>query len=72
MDVGSAVPSLTTKLLNELKVVIPDNKVMKVFNVLVSVIFEKMEFNKDQIHTLTKLRDSLLPKLMRGEIRVKM
>jgi type I restriction enzyme, S subunit len=72
MDVGSAVPSLTAKILNELKVVVADNKVMKIFNDFVSVIFEKMEFNKNQIQTLTKLRDSLLPKLMSGEVRVKM
>jgi len=32
----------------------------------------KMYFNQTQIRTLTQLRDTLLPKLMSGEVRVKM
>jgi len=32
--------------------------------------FQKMFMNKYQIHTLKKLRDMLLPKLMSGEVRV--
>jgi type I restriction enzyme S subunit len=37
----------------------------------VSILFEKIDKNKLQIQTLEKLRDTLLPKLMSGEIRVK-
>ena len=33
-------------------------------------IFIKVEFNTTQIRTLTQLRDTLLPKLMSGEVRV--
>ena len=33
-------------------------------------IFEKVDSNTNQIHTLEKLRDTLLPKLMSGEVRV--
>lgn len=32
---------------------------------------EKIFSNKKQIHSLTKLRDNLLPKLMSGEVRIK-
>ncbi len=34
--------------------------------------FKKIQKNKIQIRTLEKLRDTLLPKLMSGEVRVKM
>jgi type I restriction enzyme, S subunit len=34
-------------------------------------LFEKIIFNLNQIRTLTQLRDTLLPKLMSGEVRVK-
>ena len=70
MDVGSAVPSLTTHLLNGIKIIIPDDKIMKTFDDVVSTIFKKKEFNETQIQTLTQLRDRLLPKLMSGEVRV--
>lgn len=35
-------------------------------------LLEKMQSNQTQIRTLTALRDTLLPKLMSGEVRVKM
>jgi len=34
--------------------------------------FDKISTNSTQIHTLQKLRDALLPKLMSGEVRVKL
>ncbi|MCD4777709.1 MAG: virulence RhuM family protein [Desulfobacterales bacterium] len=34
--------------------------------------FDKISINSNQIHTLKKLRDTLLPKLMSGEVRVKL
>lgn len=40
------------------------------FNLLVDAIPPKLHSNMKQIHTLEKLRDTLLPKLMSGEVRV--
>ena len=40
------------------------------FNKEVEMYFEKINKNKHQIRTLTQLRDTLLPKLMSGEVRV--
>jgi len=48
-----------------------DNKIHR-FNKIVQPFFEKIINNKIQIHTLEKLRDTLLPKLMNGEVRVKL
>jgi type I restriction enzyme S subunit len=34
------------------------------------LIFDKINSNQTQIRTITALRDTLLPKLMSGEVRV--
>lgn len=49
----------------------PSEKLIQ-FNKLVSNNFSKLYFNKKQIKTLEKLRDNLLPKLMSGEVRMKL
>jgi len=71
MDVGSAVPSLTTELLKRIKILVPSIQEVEKFNEIVSGYFEVMESNKDENQTLTQLRDTLLPKLISGEVRVK-
>ncbi len=45
---------------------------IKEFDETVGPLFLKVESNNNQIRTLTQLRDNLLPKLMSGEVRVKM
>ena len=71
MDVGSAVPSLTTELLKRIKILVPSTQEVEKFNDIVSGYFEVMESNKEENQTLTQLRDTLLPKLISGEVRVK-
>jgi len=70
-NVGSAVPSLTTEVLNKIEIVIPDNKTLKAFELLVSSFYSKLDENNNQIKSLTQIRDSLLPKLMTGKIEIK-
>ena len=70
MNVGSAVPSLTTEILNNIEINIPPHDILKKFDDLVTPIFQKIEDNKEESNTLVILRDSLLPKLMKGEIEV--
>lgn len=41
------------------------------FNVFCKPLFEKIHKNQRNIRTLTQMRDTLLPKLMSGEMRVK-
>ena len=72
MNVGSAVPSLTTQVLNQIPIVIPKDSVVIEFDKITSSLYEKMELNSNQIKTLKKTRDTLLPKLMSGSLRVKM
>jgi len=49
---------------------IPSLEAVKEFNKDVEAIFQKIKSNQTQIRTLTALRDTLLPKLMSGELRV--
>ena len=71
MDVGSAVPSMTTKVLNGIKVLKPIDFVMLQFDEIASSIFEKMKHNTKENEELSNLRDTLLPKLISGELNVK-
>lgn len=48
----------------------PTNKLIEQFNDKTIHLFQKIKSNTKQIHTLTQLRDTLLPKLMSGEMRV--
>jgi len=70
MNAGSAVPSMTTAILNALEISIPSAETLKHFEISVAPMYEMMQKNEEQSHKLTKLRDVLLPKLMSGEIDV--
>ena len=48
----------------------PDSGTIKQFNVSVDSIVGKMNCNNNQIRSITKLRDTLLPKLMNNEIKI--
>jgi len=49
---------------------IPDQSIIVLFNRILSGFEPKLQYNFKQIRTLEKLRDTLLPKLMSGEVRV--
>jgi type I restriction enzyme, S subunit len=70
MNVGSAVPSMTTEILNNMPIDIPPNEIFERFEGTISPFYIKIKSNQTQIRTLTALRDTLLPKLMSGEIRL--
>ena len=70
MNAGSAVPSMTTDILNAMEVVIPSASALEEFEALVAPMYEAMEANDVQSQALSKVRDTLLPKLMSGEIDV--
>jgi len=52
-------------------VLIPNTNEFKYMDKVISPLIEKIILNNSQIRTLEKLRDTLLPKLMSGEVRVK-
>lgn len=69
MAVGSAQQNISQLLIKQIMVLNCTGIIQK-FHLEVEPLFEKIKTNQTQIRTLTALRDSLLPKLMSGEVRV--
>jgi type I restriction enzyme, S subunit len=70
MNSDSAVPGLNRDIALRAEIKIPSEIKITEFNSYCSSLFQKTKSNTKQIHTLTQLRDTLLPKLMSGELRV--
>jgi len=70
MASGTKMPVLKYEDLANMDIVLPDFKILSIFNEIVDkfykIIIEKVEENQ----TLAAIRDLLLTKLMRGEIRI--
>ena len=69
---GSVFDTITTSTFKDNKVAMPTDMEIMQFEKSISSYFQKMFVNKSQIRTLTRLRDTLLPKLMSGEVRVQL
>ncbi len=67
---GSTQPLVTQTDLKNYMAMIPNQDVLNLFEETVSELFEKIFFNDLQIQTLTQTRDTLLPKLMSGQLEV--
>ena len=70
MNAGSAVPSMTTNILNAMQLYIPDEKTLEKFENIVSPMYSAMQENTKESKILANTRDTLLPKLMSGELDV--
>ena len=70
MNIGAAVPSMTTKILDAMDVVIPDKETLEKFDKYAKVYFNKIKTLQGQNERLKTARDLLLPKLMSGEVEV--
>ncbi|MBU1044352.1 MAG: restriction endonuclease subunit S [Candidatus Omnitrophica bacterium] len=58
-------------VIKEYEMKMPPMKIIEKLNYQLVEIFPKLKNNANQISTLEKLRDTLLPKLMSGELKVK-
>ncbi|MBC7417831.1 MAG: restriction endonuclease subunit S, partial [Pedobacter sp.] len=70
LNAGSAVPSLNRNDVHSIDTKIPTQDKIKKYEDYVKPLFTKLNDNHTQIQTITQLRDTLLPKLMSGEVRV--
>ena len=70
MASGSAQQNLNVGKIKTYPAFIPDDITMNKFKREIIPFFEKIEKNAMQIRTIKALRDTLLPKLMSGEVRV--
>ena len=69
-NAGSAVPSLNRNHVHGLEIQLPPSQLIKEYEEIAQDWMLKVKANKHQIQTLENLRDTLLPKLMSGEVRV--
>lgn len=67
---GSAQPSANAKVITSYSLVIPTLQIQHQFDDLVMPFYSQREYLDQQSQILTELRDSLLLKLMSGELRV--
>ena len=70
MNAGSAVPSMTTKILSAIPVVLPPEALLAEMKTWSDPLFEQIRLNERENEKLSALRDALLPKLMSGKIDV--
>ena len=67
---GTVQKYVNTTDIKEMDFIIPKSKVMNEFSRIVDPQFNKMRTADEENETLSKLRDTLLPKLMSGELRI--
>lgn len=69
-NVGSTQPLIRQSDIKEIEIVLPDGMLLDKFESIANYVFEKINKNQQQINTLASLRDTLLPKLMSGEVKI--
>ena len=67
---GSTQEFMSLGSLRNIEFIIPSVQTLSDFNSLCEPVYNKIKINSSQIQSLTKTRDTLLPKLMNGQVRV--
>lgn len=67
---GSAQPFISQTDAREKRIIYPGNHLARDFGEVLQPLFQLIRRNDDEAFTLSQTRDSLLPKLMNGEIEV--
>ena len=67
---GTTVLHLSKDGVPSYQFALPPEKIRCLFDSIAKPLFAKIESNENESRTLTKIRDTLLPKLLSGEIRV--
>ena len=67
---GAVQAKINQANLNNVTVVMPPVDLINDFNRLIEGVFSKLRLNKNEMDSLTQLREILLPKLISGKIRV--
>lgn len=68
---GTATLNINTGIFSNLKILHPNKKIIYLFNSISGSLFDKIKANSMQMNELSKCRNTLLPKLMSGEVRVR-
>lgn len=70
VNTGSSVPNLSRRDIHGAKIIIPDVEVIEAFDKIAKTLFDQIKNNEKEIDYLSQIRDSLLPRLMSGKMRV--
>lgn len=67
---SSIANAVNSKSIRTIKLVMPTKKILQNYTSVVAALFAKVRANVSEISRLTYIRDSLLPRLMSGKLRV--
>jgi type I restriction enzyme S subunit len=70
LAIGSAQQNLSQVTISSYEIIIPSIQIELKFTQVIKPLYSNIKNNFEEIQTLTQLRDTLLPKLMSGELRV--
>jgi type I restriction enzyme S subunit len=69
--IGATMPNLNTGILARMPMIVPPDDVLRAFNYIAQPLADRVIAGDAQTGTLAALRDTLLPKLITGELRVR-
>lgn len=67
---GSAVPTLNRNHVHNIQLLVPPKLIIESHRAMVERLYEKMHFNFKEIAQVALTRDTLLPKLLSGQLRI--
>ncbi|MEZ8202030.1 restriction endonuclease subunit S [Vibrio splendidus] len=67
---SSIAKAVNSKIIKALPVIVPSKEILDSFDTLVKPLFDKIKSNQMENQNLEALRDTLLPKLLSGEIEL--
>ena len=67
---GTTQKSITNEGIEKIKILIPSQDLLNIFDSKASNVYQKIYVNNKQNQTLAELRDWLLPMLMNGQVKV--
>jgi type I restriction enzyme S subunit len=70
LNIGTTQPLITQTAIKKYDFIIPSGEVLDKFEAYISALFNKVTSNDQETESLSQIRDSLLPRLMSGKIRV--
>ena len=70
LNIGTTQPLITQTTIKKYSILIPNNEVLRQFEVYISGLFKKVVENNRESEFLAEIRDSILPRLMSGKIRM--
>ena len=68
---GTATLNVNTTSFGKISLIIPKQSILDNFSSIVSPLFKNIENLSEQIFKLSQLRNTLLPRLMSGELEIK-